>query len=79
MVHQVHKALPSVPISGMGGIISGEDVVEFLLAGATTVQVGTQSFVEPGAAGRIVDDLTAFLVSERVEDVTSLVGALQPL
>lgn len=78
MVHQVHRALPSVPISGMGGIATGEDVVEFLLAGATTVQVGTQSFAEPGAAQRILDELLRFLVEERVADVRELVGALEP-
>jgi dihydroorotate dehydrogenase (NAD+) catalytic subunit len=77
MVHQVHKALPSVPISGMGGIASGEDVVEFLLAGATSVQVGTQSFAEPGAAARILDELSHFLAEERISDVNELVGALQ--
>ena len=77
MVHQVHKALPSVPISGMGGVTSGEDVAEFLLAGATTVQVGTQSFVEPGAASRIVRELVAFCESERITDVNELVGGLR--
>jgi dihydroorotate dehydrogenase (NAD+) catalytic subunit len=78
MVHQVHRALPEVPISGIGGITSGEDVVEFLLAGATTVQVGTQSFVEPGAAGRILGELEEFLRSESVSDVRELIGALRP-
>ncbi len=77
MVHQVHAALPDAPISGIGGIATGEDVVEFLLAGATTVQVGTLSFAEPSAAARILDELHAFLVEEKVADVRELVGALQ--
>jgi dihydroorotate dehydrogenase (NAD+) catalytic subunit len=77
MVHQVHKALPSAPISGIGGIASGEDAAEFLLAGATTVQVGTQSFAEPGAATRILDELAMFLAEEKVSDVRDLVGALR--
>ena len=68
---------PSVPISGIGGIASGEDVVEFLLAGATTVQVGTQSFAEPHAARRIRDELVQFMREEKVSDVRELVGALQ--
>jgi len=76
MVHQVHRALPSVPISGIGGVTCGEDVVEFLLAGATTVQVGTQSFAEPGAAARITAELARFLAEERVQDVRELIGAL---
>jgi dihydroorotate dehydrogenase (NAD+) catalytic subunit len=76
MVYQVHRALPDVPISAIGGVASGEDVVEFLLAGASTVQVGTQSFVEPDAAARIRSELVAFLAEERVERVTDLIGAL---
>jgi len=76
MVHQVHCALPDAPISGIGGIASGEDVVEFLLAGATTVQVGTLSFAEPSAAARILDELLAFMVSEKIGDVRELIGAL---
>jgi dihydroorotate dehydrogenase (NAD+) catalytic subunit len=77
MVYQIHRALPDAPISGIGGIASGEDVVEFLLAGATTVQVGTQSFAEPSAAARIQRELTAFLVEEKVGDVGELIGALR--
>jgi dihydroorotate dehydrogenase (NAD+) catalytic subunit len=76
MVHQVHRALPDAPISGIGGIATGEDVVEFLLAGATTVQVGTLSFAEPRAAARILDELERFLVEEKVSDVRELTGAL---
>jgi dihydroorotate dehydrogenase (NAD+) catalytic subunit len=52
-------------------------VVEFLLAGATTVQVGTQSFAEPEAARRIAGELVAFMREEKVNDVRELVGALR--
>jgi dihydroorotate dehydrogenase (NAD+) catalytic subunit len=76
MVHRVHRALPGVPISGIGGIATGEDVAEFLLAGATTVQVGTQSFAEPDAAIRILGELEAFLASLELADVNELIGAL---
>jgi dihydroorotate dehydrogenase (NAD+) catalytic subunit len=77
MVHQVHRALPQVPISGIGGIATGEDVVEFLLAGSSTVQVGTQSFAEPNAAARILAELEKFLADEKIADVAELVGALR--
>ena len=77
MVYQVHRAMPGTPISGIGGIASGEDVAEFLLAGATTVQVGTQSFAEPHAARRIRDELLQFMREEKITDVRELVGALQ--
>ncbi len=77
MCYQVHRAMPEVPLSGIGGVQTGEDVVEFLLAGATTVQVGPLSFAEPSAAARILDELAAFLAEERVGDVRELIGALR--
>jgi dihydroorotate dehydrogenase (NAD+) catalytic subunit len=77
MVFQVHRAMPDVPISGIGGIATGEDVAEFLLAGATTVQVGTQSFAEPNAAARILSELQTFLRDENVAHVKELIGALR--
>jgi dihydroorotate dehydrogenase (NAD+) catalytic subunit len=77
MCYQVHRAMPTVPISGIGGVQSGEDVVEFLLAGATTVQVGTQSFVEPDAATRILGELQTFMRDEKIEDVRELIGGLR--
>ncbi len=79
MVYQVHRALPGVPISGIGGIVTGEDVVEFLLAGATTVQVGTQSFAEPHAATRVRPELTLFIREHGISDVHELIGGLQQL
>jgi len=77
MVHQVKRAGIPLPISGIGGIQDVTDVVEFLLAGATTVQVGTQSFVDPEASGRIVRDLDAFCRAEGVADVRDLIAALR--
>jgi dihydroorotate dehydrogenase (NAD+) catalytic subunit len=76
MCFQVHRAMPDVPISGIGGVQSGEDVVEFLLAGATTVQIGTQSFVEPNAAARIHAELVHFMTDEKIADVNELRGSL---
>ena len=58
MVYQVHRAGVPLPISGIGGIQTALDAVEFLLAGATTVQVGTQNFVDPASAERIVREST---------------------
>lgn len=58
-VHDIHAALPGVPIIGVGGIADGWDAVEFLLAGARAVQVGTASFADPRAATRILAELAA--------------------
>ena len=76
MVWQVHQALPSVPIMGMGGIMTAEDAVEFMLAGATAVAVGTANFVDPTTTMRVVDGLAAHCREQGVAAVRDLVGAL---
>ena len=77
MVFQVHRAGVPLPISGIGGIQDATDAIEFFLAGATTVQVGTQSFVDPDASGHIVRDLQARLAADGISDVRELIGALR--
>ena len=62
-VHDVHQALPDVPIVGVGGVASGWDAAEFLLAGASAVQVGTASFADPRAASRVQEELVEWAVS----------------
>lgn len=76
MVYQVHRAGIALPISGIGGIQSGQDAIEFFLAGATTVQVGTQNFVDPAASERVVREIRAFCTAHGVTDIRELVGAL---
>lgn len=76
MVWQVARAV-DVPLIGIGGIMSVTDVVEFLLAGATAVQVGTASFVTPGISQQIAHDLQQWMQENGVADVRSLIGALQ--
>ena len=73
MVYQVHKALPDVPIMGIGGISDLSDVLEFLAAGATAVQVGTANFKDPGVSGRLVDELAAYCERNKTT-VSQLVG-----
>lgn len=76
MVWQVAQAV-KVPLIGIGGIMSATDVVEFLLAGATAVQVGTASFVTPGIAQTIAEDLYRWMQDNNVNDVRDLIGGLQ--
>ncbi len=64
-----------VPVIGCGGITTGEDAVEFLLAGASAVQVGTATFRNPRAALDVLEGIEEYMRDEEVEDVTSLVGA----
>ena len=76
MVWQVAQAV-KVPLIGIGGIMSATDVVEFLLAGATVVQVGTASFVTPGIAQTIAEDLEQWMQANGVHDVRELIGGLR--
>ena len=75
MVWQVSSAV-DVPVIGMGGIMTAEDAVEFLLAGATAVAVGTANFVDPTATMRITDGLVEFCRERGIERVSTLSGAL---
>ena len=77
MVWEVHRALPDVPIFGIGGIEKVDDVLEFLIAGASAVQVGTANFRDPGVSVRLVGDLAAWCESHRVERVSDLIGTLK--
>jgi len=75
-VHDVHTAMPEVPILGTGGITSGVDAVEMLLAGASAVGVGTATFAEPRAMLRILAELARWCGRHGVGSVRELTGAL---
>jgi len=76
MVYETAKAV-NIPILGMGGIVTAEDAVEFLLAGATAIQVGTASYADPRATERLARNLEAWCHSHGVEKVSTLTGALE--
>jgi dihydroorotate dehydrogenase (NAD+) catalytic subunit len=76
MVHQVASRV-RVPVIGMGGIMTGTDALEFLVAGAAAVEVGTASFVDPDAAVRIVDEIERWCAAHGVAAVRDLVGTLR--
>jgi dihydroorotate dehydrogenase (NAD+) catalytic subunit len=76
MVYETARAV-KIPIIGMGGITTPEDAVEFLLAGATAVQVGTASYADPRAVERLAKGLESWCRSHGVERVASLTGALE--
>jgi dihydroorotate dehydrogenase (NAD+) catalytic subunit len=73
LVWQVAQAV-NVPVIGLGGICTAEDALQFIMAGATAVQVGTATFVNPGAALEIVDGIDGFLTAEGIADVNELIG-----
>ncbi len=77
MVYQVASAL-DVPIIGCGGIMSGRDAMEYIMAGARAVQVGTATFLNPRAPLDVLEGIEAFMRDEGVEDLSELVGAALP-
>ena len=76
MVYQAAQAV-KIPIIGLGGIASGTDAAEFLIAGASAVQVGTANFWDPPAPARIAGELERFLEQENIANVSDLVGTLR--
>jgi dihydroorotate dehydrogenase (NAD+) catalytic subunit len=75
-VYQAARAV-GIPVVGIGGIATGEDAAEFLVAGATAVEVGTASFWDPGSVVRIADELDRFLREQNVARAADLVGTLK--
>ena len=73
MVYQVYDAV-KIPIIGMGGIATAEDVIEMMLAGATAVQVGAANLVDPYACKRIIDDLPRVMEKYRINSLTEIIG-----
>ena len=73
-VYDTHDAYPDLPIVGVGGVSGGIDALEFLLAGASAVQVGTATFADPRAPLRVLDELTRWCHRHGVISVTELIG-----
>ncbi len=76
MVWQVARVV-DVPIVGIGGILTPSDALEFLIAGATAVQVGTANFVNPRASMDIIDGIEAYMLRHRFKVITDVIGSLQ--
>ena len=76
MVYQVANVV-NVPIIGMGGIATWEDAIEFILAGATAVSVGTANFYNPTATVEIVNGIEEYMKQYGIEDISDLVGAVE--
>lgn len=74
-VFDVHEALPNLPIVGVGGVATGEDALELILAGAAAVQVGTATFAEPAAGLRVAREMASWCATNGVRSLGELVGA----
>ena len=75
MVWQVAKAV-KIPVIGLGGITSGRDALEFIMAGATAIQVGTYNFVDPAVTAKIVDEIDDYCHRHNVSDISELRGII---
>ena len=76
MVYQVAQAV-KLPIIGMGGIVTAEDAIEMLLAGATAVAVGTANFANPQATVEIIDGIREYMEAQDIKDINELIGAVR--
>jgi dihydroorotate dehydrogenase (NAD+) catalytic subunit len=74
VVHDVHAALPSLPIVGVGGIASGWDAIEMMLAGASAIQVGTASFADPSASTNVLQDMVSWASRHGHDALSHLTG-----
>ncbi len=76
MVWQVAKVV-KIPVIGLGGIMNGKDAIEFILAGASAIQIGTANFIDPAICDKIIDDIDSYLEQHHYSSVKDIIGALE--
>ena len=75
MVNEVSKAV-EIPVIGLGGITTGIDAIEFMMAGASAIQIGTVNFSNPMAGKEIIEEMEAFCKSQGIKDINEIVGII---
>ena len=76
MVYQVAQAV-NIPVMGLGGIVSGEDAIEFMLAGATTVSIGAGNFIDPYTSVKVVEGIEEYMRKCNIEDINDIIGKVE--
>ncbi|PKM50385.1 MAG: dihydroorotate dehydrogenase [Firmicutes bacterium HGW-Firmicutes-7] len=76
MVYQVAKAI-RIPIIGLGGIMTGEDAIEFLMVGASAIAVGTANLLNPRATMNILDEIETFMKTKKIRDIKEIIGIIE--
>ena len=76
MVYQVSKAV-NIPVVGMGGVTTAEDVIEMMMAGATAVEIGAANLVNPYACRDIINELPAALDKYRIDNIKDIIGVVE--
>ena len=76
MVYQVSKAV-NIPVLGLGGIVTGDDIIEFMLAGATAISIGTGNFIEPEVSIKAIEGVEDYMKRHNIDDINSIIGKVQ--
>ena len=76
MVYQVAQAV-NIPIMGLGGIVNGEDAIEFMLAGASTISIGCGNFVDPYTSVKTVEGIEEYMKRHNIEDINDIIGKVE--
>ncbi|MDZ7548491.1 HisA/HisF-related TIM barrel protein, partial [Clostridium perfringens] len=76
MVHEVSKAV-NIPVVGLGGISNGIDAIEFMMAGASAIQIGTINFANPMAGKEIIDEMERFCIQQGIKDINEIIGCIK--
>lgn len=76
MVYQISKAI-NIPIMGLGGIVSSDDAIEFLLAGASTISIGTGNFIKPNLSIEIIEGIEEYLKKNKIQNIEDLIGKVE--
>jgi dihydroorotate dehydrogenase (NAD+) catalytic subunit len=76
MVNQVAKAV-KIPVIGLGGISSAKDAIEFLMCGATAIEIGTANFLDPAITIKVRDGINEWLDNHGIADIHEIIGAIQ--
>ena len=76
MVYQVAQTV-KIPVLGLGGIVSGKDVIEFMLAGATAISIGTGNFIEPETSIKAIKEVEEYLECHKIENIEEIIGKVQ--
>ena len=75
-VYQIAKTV-KIPVMGLGGIMNGEDAIEFMIAGATTVSIGAGNFVNPECSIKTIQGIEKYMQKHQIEDINSIIGSIK--
>ena len=76
MVYQVSKAV-NIPVMGLGGIMNGEDAIEFMLAGASTISIGCGNFVDPYTSIKTIEQIEQYMKKHNIQDINDIIGQVK--